>query len=75
MRCLFIEKPNAGQWRHRVHMGIDYKMSRSDAQAIIDAPGDPFTAKMWLRAFVYRSDASNWRSSSPTRPPPRGATG
>jgi hypothetical protein len=26
----------------RVHVGIDYHISQTDAQAIIDQPGDPF---------------------------------
>ncbi|MGH3625331.1 MAG: hypothetical protein ACRDQ5_26695 [Sciscionella sp.] len=30
----------------RGHLGIDFHISGQDAQAIIDAPGDPFTAEM-----------------------------
>lgn len=45
--CLYIEKPNATQRRYNVRVNIDLKMSRADAQAIIDAPGEPFTAAMW----------------------------
>ena len=45
--CLYIEKPNATERRYNVRATIDVKMSRADAQAIIDAPGDPFTAAMW----------------------------
>ncbi|MEU4559414.1 hypothetical protein AB0F72_13595 [Actinoplanes sp. NPDC023936] len=41
--CLFIER--AGE-QYRVHLGIDIFMSRSDAQAIIDAPGDPLSARV-----------------------------
>jgi hypothetical protein len=42
--CLFIERTTNGEFR--VHLGIDVFMSRGDAQAIIDAPGDPFSARL-----------------------------
>ncbi|MEV4891183.1 hypothetical protein AB0K48_17515 [Nonomuraea sp. NPDC055795] len=41
--CLGITKAGPGIWD--VHIGIDVTMSQSDAQAIIDAPGEPFSAK------------------------------
>ncbi|MDP9866794.1 MULTISPECIES: hypothetical protein [Streptosporangium] len=42
--CLTINRLSDGQYA--VDLGIDVHMSRQDAQAIIDAPGDPFTAKV-----------------------------
>ncbi len=45
--CLFIEKKTSNPSTYRVYVDIDVPMSRADAQAIIDAPGSPFTVKMW----------------------------
>jgi hypothetical protein len=41
--CLSIDDFNGG---FRVHIGIDVHMSLAQAQAILDAPGDPFSARM-----------------------------
>jgi hypothetical protein len=41
--CLSIENFNDG---FSVHIGIDIHMSRAQAQAILDAPGEPFSARM-----------------------------
>jgi len=52
--CLFIERTSNGEFH--VHLGIDVFMSRSDAQAIIDVPGDPFSARVLGRDSWPDSD-------------------
>ena len=42
--CLTIELRDDGNYD--VSLGIDFYMSQQDAQAVIDAPGSPFTAKV-----------------------------
>jgi hypothetical protein len=41
--CLSIDNFNGG---YLIHVGIDVHMSLQDAQAILDAPGEPFSARM-----------------------------
>jgi hypothetical protein len=48
--CLVIN--HVGNGIYDVHLGIDAHMSRQDAQAIIDAPGEPFSGK------IYGADSS-----------------
>ncbi|MET9338932.1 hypothetical protein [Nonomuraea sp. NPDC003804] len=42
--CLSID--GLANSTYAVHIGIDVSMSRQDAQAIIDAPGDPVSARV-----------------------------
>jgi hypothetical protein len=41
--CLWIDPVQEG---YKIHIGIDVHMSQEDAQAILDAPGDPFRARL-----------------------------
>jgi hypothetical protein len=46
--CLSIDRIDTDHYR--VHLGIDFHISRDRAQAIIDAPGDPFNARIFGHA-------------------------
>jgi hypothetical protein len=44
--CLNIDPTSQTDQDYMVHIGIDIHMSQAQAQAILDGPGDPFSARM-----------------------------
>jgi hypothetical protein len=43
--CLHIPSTGNGNF-YNVHVGVEVHMSRADAQALINQPGDPFTVRL-----------------------------